>query len=390
MTITRVWRALLFAAALAGYPALAAGDEMAGPAIGAELRDVVVLGGKRVPLPAGAWLVAARERIAGFGEAKGAYGAVEQLVLLSLADAGPAGGQRVRAIAEIHVNLMPTADGWGLPAECRRQEIHLVVLKHDTGWDGSCLFVSNAFIDSRENASPALKQVMAFAETRDLVMPLGWIVNGFRAADRQDFIDLRLYVDPRDAGLPAVARWGGEGNVWLEATVVDSPRRQNYLAGLSDWAIASSDMVERGLRNAPNTEALSWPGNAPASDMAKQRVLDELRALREAGLIETDAYAAQVAQVEAQPAPGSQSSGWVSHSMKKNISFRVFGSSVDWILAYGVTLNSPLSTWITATIVSIHSIIFVANDNYWNEYWKERGRRQGAPQLDFVHVAKTL
>lgn len=393
MRIGRAWCAplLALAAVLWGGAAPAAAVEGDRPAIGAEVRDAVLVGGKRVPLPEGRWLLAARERSAGLGEAKGAYGAVEQIVLLAVEDApGMPGVQKVRGVAEIHANLMPTADGWGLPAECRREEIHLVVMKHDTGWDGSCLFLANAFVDFRNDSPPALQQVVAFARARNLVMPLGWLVSGFRAADRQDFIDLRLYVDPRDAGLPAVARWGGEGNVWLQESVMESPKLQEYLTAMSGWAIQASDSVERGLRNAPDVAALSWPGQAAAPEAEKRRLLDELQALREMGLIAPEAYAAQVAQVEAMPVPGAQSTGWVSHAMKKNISFRVFGSTVDWILAYGVTLNSPLSTWITATIVSIHSVIFVANDNYWEEYWKERGRRKQAPQFDLVHIAKTL
>ena len=392
--IGNVWGVplLALAAAMCCGPALGAGFEIAKPAIGEELRSTIAIGGKQVPLPEGRWLLAARERIASFGAAKGAYGAVEHVVLLSLGEeTSPAtGGQKVLGVAEIHANLMPTADGWGLPSECRREEIHFVVIKHDTGWDGSCLFVANAFVDYRDDASPVLREVVDFARQRNLVLPTGWLVTGFRAADRQDFVDLRVYIDPRDAGLPTIARWGREGNIWMGNAVVDSPRLQQYLVELAGWAIQASDSIERGLRNAPEMPALSWPGAEGPVQAEKQRALARLQSLREAGLIDPDTYAAQIAQVEALPDPGAQSTGWVSHAMKKNISFRVFGSTVDWILAYGVTLNSPLSTWITATIVSIHSVIFVANDNYWEAYWKERGRRKEAPRLDLTYIAKTM
>lgn len=394
MRIGNGWGVPLLALAAAMWcgPALGAGFEIAKPAIGDELRGTITIGGKPMPLPEGRWLLAARERIASFGVAKGAYGAVEHVVLLALGEetTSATGGQKVLGVAEIHANLMPSTDGWGLPSECRREEIHFVVIKHDTGWDGSCLFVANAFVDYRDDASPVLREVVDFARQRNLVLPIGWLVTGFRAADRQDFVDLRLYVDPRDAGLPTIARWEREGNIWMGNTVVDSPRLQQHLVELAGWAIQASDSIERGLRNAPEIPALSWPGREGSVQAEKQRALARLQSLREAGLIDPDTYAAQISQVEAQPDPGAQSAGWVSHAMKKNISFRVFGGTVDWILAYGVTLNSPLSTWITATIISIHSVIFVVNDNYWEAYWKERGRRKEAPQLDLTYIAKTM
>ncbi|MGE4221346.1 MAG: hypothetical protein AB7G39_18020, partial [Alphaproteobacteria bacterium] len=345
MTTRLTWngRLLAFAAALwCGLVAGAASGE-GRPAIGAELRDFVEIGDKRVPLPAGRWVLAARERVTGFGSTKGAYGAVEQVVLLAVDDEPSApGGRRVRGVAEIHANLMPTADGWGLPSECRRQEIHFAVVKYDSGWDGSCLFIANAFIDYRVDATPALRRVIAFARERDLVLPIGWLALGFRAADRQDFVDLRLYVDPRDAGLPAVARWGRKGDVWMRESASQSSRLQPYLVGLAGWSVQALDSVERGLRNAADMPALSWPGTETSQEAEKRRALDRLQALRESGLIDAESYAAQIAQIEAQPAPGAQATGWVSHAMKKNISFRVFGSTVDWVLAYTVTLSSPL------------------------------------------------
>jgi uncharacterized membrane protein len=78
--------------------------------------------------------------------------------------------------------------------------------------------------------------------------------------------------------------------------------------------------------------------------------------------------------------------GWLTQSLKKNLSFRVFGSIVDWVLAFSVTLSAPVSTGITASIVAIHSVIFVFNDRLWDTYWANNGRRDGTQLIDFVYV----
>jgi len=53
-----------------------------------------------------------------------------------------------------------------------------------------------------------------------------------------------------------------------------------------------------------------------------------------------------------------------------------------------VTLDSPLSAAITASIVAIHSVIFVFNDNYWEDYWARRTTRDANRIVDFTYIGE--
>jgi uncharacterized membrane protein len=83
-----------------------------------------------------------------------------------------------------------------------------------------------------------------------------------------------------------------------------------------------------------------------------------------------------------------EQTGGLPLSVRKNISFRVFGSIVDYILAFAVTLSSPISTGITASIVAIHSVVFVLNDNFWEDYFSRRTTRNAERIVDFAYIGQ--
>ena len=125
----------LGAALGAALPATAA--DLGPPSSGAILRNMVVLDGKQVPLPAGDWLVAGTATADFDGARLGAFGRMRQLVLFQV------DGGAVSAVAEITTNILPTSDGWGISRDCARSDMLMAVTRFKAGWDAACLHVAH-------------------------------------------------------------------------------------------------------------------------------------------------------------------------------------------------------------------------------------------------------
>jgi len=69
----------------------------------------------------------------------------------------------------------------------------------------------------------------------------------------------------------------------------------------------------------------------------------------------------------------------------KVVSFNFFRVSVDYILAFVVTVNSLVSGYITASIVAFHSVAQVFNDMWWDNYIAAQAK-SSASQTDFVYI----
>lgn len=343
--------------------------------------DAVTVNTKQVPLPPGEWLLAGRG-LEGADPSFGAFGAIENLILLQVDMR-----KQVTGVVEINSNVLPVADGWGLSTECGRSDLYLTTVRYRSGWDGACQFVKPNLMRSGLDAPKAWREARDFAARQGYALPPGWLTVGTRVADRQDVLDVRYHVDPQAHGLGPVAPHTAAD--WRSEAVLRNPGRLGLVERLSLWSIWAGDHIEKGLRtrHADALPALPTAQAVSRRPDAAQRLqmLDELRA---ESRIDAEHYKQQREILLAER--DQNASGWLSHSFKKNVSFRVFGSIVDWFLAFGVTLSGPVSTGITASIVGIHSVIFVLNDRYWDKYWAERGRKDGSRTVDFGYAMGDL
>jgi hypothetical protein len=55
-----------------------------------------------------------------------------------------------------------------------------------------------------------------------------------------------------------------------------------------------------------------------------------------------------------------------------------------------VTLSAPVSAGITASIVVIHSGIFVINDRFWEDYFAKQTTRDAKRLVDFTYVGQPV
>lgn len=354
----------------------------AAPALAQRAGETVVghvaIDGKQVPLPRGEWIVAG-QGVQDFDMPElGAFGAVRSLVLFQRA------GERVVAIAEINTNAVAVNDGWGRAQSCARGQQFLLATRYRTGWDTSCIFVQPTRLT--DAGPPAWQVARRLAATARLALPEVALTAGFRLSDRQDIVDLRFHFDPALFGA------GLGGADWSAAAVRADPARLDAAQRLAAWALGFDGRIAPGLRNALSGPPADMPQNAafvsetPQVD-GKLRALEELLA---AGAITRAEYLRQARSAVREVPLLVEQTGGLPLSVQKNISFRLFGSSVDYLLAFVVTLDSPLSAMITASIVAIHSVIFVLNDNYWEDYWARRNTRDANRLVDFTYIGEPV
>lgn len=372
----RAVRRLCFGLAMI-LPVGAAADHLA---TGQSVAEKLSLGAKQIPLPVGEW------RVAGYGSSApgegvfGAFDAIQNLIAFRLQDGA------VDMLAEVSVNALPVVDGWGLSRDCLRSDIYLTVTQYKSGFDGSCYFVKRTAPIASDDSHRAWGAAKIYATEQGLRLPPGWVTVGFRLFDRQDVVDVRYHFNPETRGLEAAGL--RESEAWkVDRVEKDAPKRK-FVEDLSLWGAHTAAYVEAGLRNrVADLPALAMPGHGIEAQPRPAVVgrLETLGRFHAEAAIDDAQFGAQHSAIANEQSAATEG-GWLSQSIKKNISFRVFGSAVDWILAFTVTLSGPISTGITASIVAIHSVIFVFNDRYWDTYWARNGRRDGTQLIDFVYL----
>jgi uncharacterized membrane protein len=346
----------------------------------------IMLGQKQVPLPRGEWTVAGLG-VQDFDMAEiGAYGVIHSAILTQRR------GNRVVAMLELNTNAVPVNDGWGRTRACQpgsqsADPALLVLTRYRTGWETSCIFLQTTATGPQSAGPESWQAARRNAAAAGLAMPPLWITAGFRITDRQDLIDARFHFDPAlflGAGPAEVA------TAWTAPALAADPARLGVVETISAWAIAFDSWIERGLRNqiAADAPAPPMPG-VLAFESASPQADGKLLALEElyrTGALSRAEYMGQSRAAATEVPLRVERTGGIPVSVQKNISFRVFGSIVDYGLAYIVTANPATSGAITATIVVIHSIVFVLNDNYWEDYWARRTTRNADRLVDFRYV----
>ncbi|MGO9997386.1 MAG: DUF2061 domain-containing protein [Acetobacteraceae bacterium] len=370
MLILLAWMTLLPSAAAA----LSVGDK---------LSQWFMLGNKQIPLPTGEWLVAGIGTQPFTMPALGAFGTIQTAVLFLPR------GNHVDAVLEVNANTIPVNDGWGRTKACADGDQFLVLTRYKTGWETSCTFVQPTQFGADSAGPPAWEQARDFARKAEFEMPRLWLTAGFRVSDRQDIIDARFHFDP------ALTLGASSANFlrladWSAQAVRDDPIRLGASQVVSSWASGFDAWVERGLRNqitdAPGAmpEVAAYTTSAPFVDM-KLRDLDRL--YRD-GRITWNAYAAQSKAALTEVPTYKQQTSLLSNSVEKNISFRMFGTFVDYGIAYVVTASNAVSWGIALTINATDSVWFVLNDQYWDNYYAKLNTHDSERIVDFIYIGE--
>jgi len=352
--------------------------------VGDKIQGHLKLQEKQIPLPRGQWTVVGIGAQSWQNEAIGAFGTIQSMILVQT------NGKQVTAVAEVNTNAIPVTDGWGLTASCNKAQQLLLVTRYRTGWELSCFFIEPTSLASEAGPATWRDARLQLSKSGLILPPLALTV-GFRTSDRQDLVDLRLHFDP--AMFPGISgKVATSPEAWLPEPVKSDPARMQAIEMLGAWALGVDGWIEVGIANSIGADPIEGPlrsavlTNAPLVDrkLLKMEELYNSRAIEASALTEQETTA-----LSERPILIEQSGG-LSNAMRKNISFRVFGSIVDYLLAYVVTLSGPVSAGITASIVAIHSVIFVVNDRIWEDYFAKQTTRDAKRVVDFTYIGQPL
>jgi uncharacterized membrane protein len=340
---------------------------------GETVAEAIQLGAVHIPLPAGQWVVAGVGKQTFDMPALGAYGAIQSAVLLRIEN------EAVVAVLEANANAIPVNDGWGRAKSCTGPHLHLIT-RYKSGWETGCQFVEVSNFGPNAVGPTAWERARAFVEAKKLTMPRTWLTAGFRASDRQDIVDARFHFSPALFAMNEAADWTAEA-------IAADPARHAAVQALIGWTSAYDASIERGLRNqaiepSPMPNLAAYARSAPLLD-AKLAALDRL--LRE-GRISQAEYLTQSKVALTEMPVVSPPTSMFSNAVRKNLSFRSFGTFVDYGIAYIVTANRAISTGIALTINSTDSVWFVMNDQYWDDYYARLNTHDSERVVDFVYI----
>lgn len=365
---------LLMVAATAGAAARGSG-----PAVGSVVTGVLRIAEKQVPLPQGQWAIAGLGHEPWQGPSPGAYGAIVNLVLFRLID------PVVDAVLEVNVNELAVSDGWGLPADCARSDLALAVIRYQSGWDGSCFFVTHT-VAVTPQPSAAWQEALRFAAQAELIMPPLWLTTGFRVANRRDLIDARLHLSPTTRGIPVEIPASWSQSAWYGKRLVEDARRSKLAAEMARWAARYGDLLEAGLKNRLDPDlAVPMPGVPVAMGWQSplERRVAVLAEIRAAGLIDERSYRQQAKLLEERGLwAGSASVDSSDAALVKALTFQPLvaaGSLAMWLVGLGPAATPGL---LGAARAGLDTAAFYLHELAWDR-WVRYPRRDTVRLVDF-------
>jgi uncharacterized membrane protein len=354
-------------------------------AVGDKAANHIRLGVVQVPLPAGEWTVAGTGKQTVDIPAIGAYGTIQSAVLFMTR------GTEVVAVLEANANQLPVNDGWGRTKACAldQGQLHLTT-RYKSGWQTGCIFVQASQFGMDSSGPTAWTQAKDLARKSGLKMPANWVTAGFRSSDRHDLVDARYHFNPSIFLGATAAKFEAPAD-WSADAVKADPLRDQVVQAVVGWANGFDGFVDRGMLNQLSVsggqaglmpEAAAYTAASPRVD-AKMRDLDSMY---QRGLLKWDAYQEQ-SKVAVKEAPVvSFAVPMLSNAVRKNISFRTFGTVVDYAIGYMVTANVATSIGIALTINSTDSVWFVLNDQYWDDYYARLNTHDSERLIDFTYI----
>lgn len=365
------------------------------------LHGTVTVGEKQVPLPQGAWIVAAStyERLP--DTAPAAAAAAVGVVLFQV-ERG-----RVDAFIQIQTNAVPAPGDWGLARECVRSDIHHAAIHgFQPGAGGSCSYVNHVVMAKEPQPGSAWETASRLAAARGWALPPVWLMAGFRFSGDEDALDVRFFFNPSrlplapavkpaavapPAGLmPATLDWfrgqareirdslapppqhdpRWEENEWAPARVGNDGARQQAIAGLVRWSDRMREPIRLGMHQEITgmpSPAMPWvEDGAPISPETALR-LRRLEDVRNAGAISEERYR-ELRDLVLREGAGAREEGKLPWelSLWKTGSWRALGSSLDLLISYIFTGSLGTAGGITVVGGAVNSAAYYGHELAWS------------------------
>lgn len=373
------------------------GLSLAGASHGAQAQGVtagqivtreIVVAGKPTPLPPGEWSVAGVG--AGSittGDSESAYGLIWNVVLMR----PTADGRAVDAMIELNVNDLGVSDGWGLPSNCARKDIHLARIRYKSGWDASCFFITHSHWDWRKTATPAWTDAVRHARSRGWTLPQASVTSGLRVANRRDVIDARFHFLPAFHGIaePQGAAWSQ--SPWRMTHLAMDERRSGFARTLAAWTELTSGYMEAGLKRRLPATPLPNPGvdaQTPERDSLVKQRLAALERLRKAGRISQANFDEQARMLtENKRSSASSSVDPAAVAASKTITYPPLAAASNLFIDAS-WVGQPFTAGVLLLLqTAADGVKFYIHEWAWGSLVGGPHQRDDARALDFAHEA---
>ena len=352
------------------------------PEFDKQIEQRIIVGGKQVALPEGAWRVAAIGTQDVATASRGAFGAIRNLILFRQ------DGRRVTAAVEVNANTVPIDNGWGPAPACEPAGQFLLLTRYRSDWDLSCMLVQVTHAPAGGPGPQAWREALRTAAIADLTVPELWLTAAFRVSDRQDVLDVRYHFAP-GLLIAALDREPGAVADWAPAAVVRSSDRIAAVRLLASWAVGCDEWLERGMRNQLADARLAMPRRAAFFSNTPQidAKLAELERLYRMGALSTGDYLAQQHMALSEVPVLADYTSPIETSFQKSLTLRVANSAVDYALGLAVTVAAPVASgWLAAPATLAYSALFILNDRLWERHWARKSPAETLSPVEFVYV----
>jgi len=354
---------------------------------GDTVRDVLTVSGKDVPLPEGTFTVLETGMADITQPAYGAqvnpddYGPVRRILLARIA------GGTVTTTVEVVANTLANPDGWGTSSQCSRSDIYATLVRYQSGWDVSCMWIrpyGSAFEDEGESGA----MVRGFAHQQTANISPVWIESGFRVANRHDLIDVRYRFAALENGAPVDP---AETGVWSPAEIADNPGPLARVQQVAVWAGALYPVIESGLREPIARGAVfAGPFDTDSAGVTDREVrLSKLASLLSAGVISQADYDRQAAIIAAEAEP-TMENAWTYATVAgyKAFTYRVAVTIINAGIDY-VFIGTPFAAGVLVILqVVVNTTKFFFHEVMWQELFGVGPLQRDAPRvMDFVSAS---
>ncbi len=362
--------------------------------------DAMLVEGKRVPLPPGAWRVLADAffSVAPHAERAGSTAPLRSVVLGWILQ------QRVVALVVLRTNISPAAGGFGLDPDCRRRDLHLARVETPVAPTlAYCATIAHVLHGEARagRADPAWHAALDALGRNGIAAPPAWLQVSMRFADQDDLLDVRYLFDPLLLGVPQPpevpaaelaagpvarlsARLGSllgaatdatqpEDNAWARSgwgtrAVASDPARTWVVAQLVDWYEEALPELRLGFKGRGG--ALGWP-----------------RPWQVAFRLQPPSAA--------EPPGGRTSGGFAvseltprSEALWKTLSWRAVGSLLDVGVAYFFTGNAGSASGIAMLGGVVNSAAYYFHELVWRDIGASGSPADALTELPEVAIAR--
>jgi len=267
------------------------------------VRDRLVLEGKQIPLPPGEWRIVSRTTTA--------TPPLSSVALMRLR------AETVDAAILVQASPRRAKPGWGTAEACRRTDLVLARIRHESDHDGSCAWVAHVTPSAR-NIDPAWATSVRAAIDEGWRLPTAWIDVGFRVTDPRGAFQVRYLFDPSSVPPPRP----------LSAAAIRS---------LTGWTETVWDGIEDGFRNNLDSAIPDWPPSETSQPRAEL------------------------------PRP-SGGGGVVGHLGLKTITYRLFGTLTDLSVNYLWLGSLPSASGLAVVGGVASSTLYFVHELVWSRF----------------------